>query len=86
MATAIDSQKKKSEQTNFLFRRENYLIMITGVVILIFGYFLMSGGTQQPNEYKAEEIYSFRRVTLAPIVVISGYVVVIFGILRKPKN
>ena len=63
-----------------------YLLIISGVIVLIVGYMLMAGGDQKPDEYKIEEIYSFRRVTLAPIVVIAGYVIVIFGILRRPKD
>ncbi len=87
MATTKDSTKKLvNEKVEFLFKKENYLIIITGVVVLIIGYFLMSGGTQKPNEFKYEEIYSFRRITIAPMVVIVGYVIVMFGILKKPKE
>ncbi|MEI7802265.1 MAG: DUF3098 domain-containing protein [Bacteroidota bacterium] len=87
MATTKDTSKKTtSEKVEFLFKKENYMLIISGVVVLIIGYLLMSGGAQKPNEWKVDEIYSFRRVTLAPIVVIIGYVIVIFGILRKPKD
>ena len=87
MATTKDISKKAiNEKAEFLFKKENYMLIITGVVVLIVGYFLMSGGGQKPNEWKVDEIYSFRRVTLAPIVVVIGYVIVIFGILRKPKE
>ncbi len=87
MATTKDlSKKTTNEKVEFLFKKENYILIITGVVVLIVGYLLMSGGAQKPNEYNYDEIYSFRRVTLAPIVVIIGYVIVIFGILRKPKE
>ena len=87
MATTKDLVKKSvNEKVEFLFKKENYLIIITGVVILIIGYFLMAGGVQKPNEFKYDEIYSFRRITIAPIVVIIGYVIVMFGILKKPKE
>lgn len=87
MATTKDTTKKTTnEKVEFLFKKENYLIIITGVVVLIIGYFLMSGGAQKPNEWKVEEIYSFRRITLAPIVVMIGYVIVMVGILKKPKE
>jgi Na+/H+ antiporter NhaC len=87
MATTKDSTKiSTSEKNEFLFKKENYAIIFAGVTILIIGYFLMSGGAQKPNEWKVEEIYSFRRITLAPIVVILGYVVVMVGILKKPKD
>ena len=83
------SQPQKSntpKQVSFLFHRENYIILFVGIAILIIGYLLMSGGQQQPNEYKTEEIYSFRRITLAPIVVIVGYLVVLYSLLKKPKD
>ena len=87
MATTKETAKKSDAQNQgFLFNRENYLLIISGVIVLIVGYMLMAGGEQKPDEYKIEEIYSFRRVTLAPIVVIAGYVIVIFGILRRPKD
>ena len=87
MATIKDTSKKTTyEKVEFLFKKENYLIIITGVVVLIIGYLLMSGGSQKPNEFKYDEIYSFRRITLAPIVVMIGYVSVMVGILKKPKE
>ena len=85
MATPLDAPKKNTN-THFLFGKENYMIIIGGVLVLITGYFLMSGGRQKPDEYNVEEIYGFWRVTVAPVVVILGYVIVIFGILRKPKE
>ena len=83
------SQPQKTnapKQVNFLFHRENYIILFVGLAVLIIGYMLMSGGHQQPNEYKTDEIYSFRRVTLAPIVVIAGYLIILFSVLKKPKD
>ena len=86
MATPIDAPKKKTDHSNFLFGKENYMLIIGGVLVLIVGYFLMSGGAQKPDEYNMDEIYSTMRITVAPVVVIFGYVIVIFGILRKPKE
>lgn len=87
MATTKDSVKKSAnEKVEFLFKKENYLIILSGVAVLMIGYLLMSGGAQKPTEFKYEEIYSFRRITLAPIVVILGYVIVMIGILKKPKD
>lgn len=86
MATKDSTKKVSPEKIEFLFKKENYMIILAGVVVLIVGYFLMSGGSQKPNEFNTDEIYSFRRITLAPIVVIIGYVIVMFGILKKPKE
>ncbi len=80
------SKKITTDKVEFLFKKKNYLIIIIGVIFLVIGYFLMSGGSQKPDEFKTDEIYSFRRITLAPIVVIIGYVIVMVGILKKPKE
>jgi hypothetical protein len=77
---------KAAEQT-FLFDRENYMWMIGGVVLIILGFMLMSGGkSPNPNEFHYEEVYSFRRITLAPIVVLLGFAVEIYAIMKKPKE
>ena len=61
--------------------------MITGVVVIALGFMLMSGGaTTDLNVFPKEELYSFRRITLAPIVVMIGFGIEIFAILRRPKN
>lgn len=66
--------------------KENYYIIGAGVLLLIIGYFLMSGGQQAPDQYNENEIYSFRRITLAPIVVILGYIAIAIGIMYRKKN
>jgi hypothetical protein len=83
------SQQKVIQQPTgvFLFDRTNYIIMITGVVIILIGFAFMSGGQTEVKEvFPKEEIYSFRRITLAPIVVILGFCVEIFAILKRPTN
>jgi hypothetical protein len=61
--------------------------MIGGVVVILLGFLLMSGGaTTDPNVFPKEEIYSFRRITLAPIVIMIGFGIEIFAILKRPKN
>ena len=56
------------------------------MLLLIIGYVLMSGGAQPPNEFDESEIYSFRRITLAPIIVVLGYAVIVYGIMKKPVD
>ena len=74
------------EQT-FLFDKENYMWMIGGVVLILVGFLLMSGGkSANPHEFHYEEIYSFRRITLAPIVVLLGFAVEVFAIMKKPAE
>lgn len=70
----------------FLFDKTNYYIMFGGLLLIILGFFLMSGGkSPDPNEFNYDEIYSFRRITLAPIVIVAGFIVEIVAIMRKPK-
>lgn len=79
--------QKQSNATPFIFDRTNYIIMIAGVVVIILGFALMSGGAStDPNIFPKEELYSFRRITLAPIVVMVGFGIEIFAILKRPKK
>ncbi|HSH65427.1 MAG TPA: DUF3098 domain-containing protein [Bacteroidia bacterium] len=78
---------KEIKKTGFAFGKENYQILIIGVVIVLIGYLLMvGGGTDDPNEFNADEIFSFRRITLSPIVILIGFVTVLFGIMKKSKE
>lgn len=65
-------------QGQFVFGKQNYQLMLIGLAVIILGFVLMYG--------KEGDIYDFRRITLAPIVVIAGFVIEIFAILRKPKS
>jgi uncharacterized membrane protein len=67
--------------------KENYLYIIAGVVVVLIGFFLMAGGgVDDPNVFDKEELFSTRRITVAPFMVILGYVVVLYGILKRPKQ
>ncbi|MFV0237572.1 MAG: DUF3098 domain-containing protein [Flavobacteriales bacterium] len=80
-------------QPQFIFRKENYILMLIGVIVIAFGFLLMLGngantnpeGNFDPN-YFNEDIFSFRRIRLAPIVIIIGFVIEIFAILKKPSK
>jgi hypothetical protein len=70
----------------FLFGKENYIIMAVGLVVIIVGYMLMVGGkSPDPNVFNANEIYSSRRITIAPILVLLGLAIEAYAIMRKPK-
>jgi len=71
----------------FSFSKKNYLIILGGVLLVTIGFILMTGGgSKDPKVFNGEELFSARRITIAPLSVILGYVVVIFGIMRKPEN
>ena len=78
---------KETRKPGFAFGKENYRILIIGVVIVVIGYLLMiGGGSDDPTKFDASEIFSFRRITLSPIVILTGFVVVLFGIMKKAKD
>ncbi|MDR3188618.1 MAG: DUF3098 domain-containing protein [Prevotellaceae bacterium] len=67
-------------------RLQNYKLMLIGFAIIVVGFALMSGGkSPDPSVFNADELYSFRRITLAPIVVIFGFAFEIYAIMKRPK-
>ncbi|HVS97355.1 MAG TPA: DUF3098 domain-containing protein [Puia sp.] len=70
-----------------LFGKENYRWMLIGLVAVALGLILMSGGkSKDPNVFNPKEIYSFTRITLAPILILGGFVIEIFAIFRKDSK
>ncbi|MBX7052401.1 MAG: DUF3098 domain-containing protein [Flavobacteriales bacterium] len=70
----------------FAFQKKNYMLLLIGLVILILGYTLMSGGGSEDPTVFSEEIFSFRRITLAPLVILFGYVFIGYAIMYRDKN
>ena len=69
-----------------LFGKENYIWFIAGLVAIGLGLILMAGGkSSDPNVFNPNEVYSFTRITLAPILILAGLAIEIFAIFRKPK-
>lgn len=74
----------KGNQT-FLFDRSNYIWMLAGVAVVLLGFILMGGGkSPNPHEFNYDEIYSFRRITLAPIMILLGFGIEVYAIMKKP--
>ena len=74
------------KQNNMPLTVANYKLMLIGLAIIIIGYVLMTGGgSDDPNVFN-EEMFSFRRITLAPIVVLAGFGFEIYAIMYKSKN
>ncbi len=81
----VKSEVKK--QADFIFEKSNYQLMLVGIAFIVVGYFLMSGGApKDPNTFNHDEIFSTTRITIAPILVLIGFVIEIFAIMHKPKN
>ena len=73
------------KKNKFAFGKRNYKFMIIGIVFIALGFILMSGGgSDDPNIFN-EEIYSFRRIRLAPILVITGFIIEVYAILTKSE-
>lgn len=73
------------KKNKFVFGKRNYKFMIIGILFIALGFILMSGGgSDDPNVFN-EEIYSFRRIRIAPLIVIIGFAIEIYAILTKPE-
>ena len=67
--------------------KQNFKLIIIGLFIVVLGFILMAGGgSEDPNEFLQDELFSFRRITLAPGLVIAGYVFIIYAIMKKEKT
>jgi len=74
------------EKKEFALPPENYKYIAIGFAIIVAGFLLMLGGkSDNPDEF-SREIFSFRRITLAPVVVVAGFVFEIWAIMRKPRR
>lgn len=78
--------KENSNQPQFIFGKKNYQFMLIGLVIIAVGFILMAGGGSDDPEVFNEEIYSWRRIRLAPTLVIIGFAIEIYAILVNPKK
>lgn len=81
----VKTEINSAEEENFALGKENYLLLIIGFVVIIIGFLLMSGGKAEDPAVFSDEIFSFRRITLAPLVVLLGFIIEIFAIMKKPK-
>ena len=78
--------KEDTNKHEFLFGATNYKILIIGLVVIALGFILMSGGSNEnPNVFN-EEVFNFRRIRLAPTVVLIGFGITIYSILAKSKK
>jgi drug/metabolite transporter (DMT)-like permease len=85
--TVTTAKDTTTNRTTPLFDKENLVWMLGGVVIMIIGFFLMAGGrSEDPNVFNPDEVYSTTRITVAPIVILIGLIVLIVAIFRQPKN
>ena len=80
------NKKKQENKGTFLFGKKNYIIMLIGLAFIAIGFALMAGGGSDDPTIFNEEIYNFRRIRLAPTLVIIGLAIEIYAILAKAKK
>ncbi|HSG67539.1 MAG TPA: DUF3098 domain-containing protein [Bacteroidales bacterium] len=84
--TAARTKSSGDAGLAFAFGKENYRLLLIGLAVILLGFLLMiGGGSDDPNVF-SEEIFSFRRMTLAPILVLSGYIIEIYAIMKKSRD
>lgn len=74
------------QDLNFVFEKKNYIVMGIGLAVIALGFLLMAGGgSDDPNVFN-EEIYNFRRIRLAPFLVLLGFAIEVYAILLNPRK
>ncbi|MFN2260844.1 MAG: DUF3098 domain-containing protein [Psychroflexus sp.] len=85
MGESKRKQEAKAKKA-FIFEKDNYKFMLIGLGVIALGFILMAGGgSDDPNVFN-EEIFSWRRIRLAPTLVLIGFAIEIYAILLKPKH
>ena len=81
-----EKKRKESIKEQFIFRRKNYKFMLIGIAFIALGFILMAGGgSDDPNVFNPE-IFNFRRIRLAPTLVLIGFGIQIYAILLNPDK
>ncbi len=79
--------KMGTQRGQSFFGKQNYILMVLGIVVIAIGFMLMAGGkSEDPKVFDDNVINGFQRITLAPILVVAGLVIEIFAIMKKSKG
>ena len=74
-------------KSQFGFQPENYKILLIGLAINVLGFILMIGGAAtEANDFDANALFSARRITIAPILIVLGYVVILYAIMKRKST
>ena len=77
--------ENEDNQNVMPFGKQNYIIVLIGLALIVLGFILMIGGGSSDPDVFNEKMFDFQHITLAPILVLAGFVVEIFAIFRKRK-
>ena len=83
---SINKMKNNDQKPEFLFGNLNYKILLIGIGVIALGFILMSGGGSDDPKVFNETVFSFRRIRLAPTVVLIGFGITIYSIFKSPKK
>ena len=78
--------KNNEQKQEFLFEKNNYTILLIGILVIVFGFILMSGGGSDDPTVFSDDIFNFRRIRIAPTTVLIGFGITIYAILKRPKK
>ena len=73
------------DRRNLAFDRINYILLVVGMALIVIGFILMSGSGSTETAYNPD-IFSARRIKVAPVVCLIGFVSMIYAVMRKPKD
>ncbi len=79
-------KNENNQKSGFALGKENYKLMAIGFIVIIIGFILMAGGKSDDPKVFSDKIFSFRRITLAPIIVLAGFIFEIYAIMKKPRD
>jgi Na+/H+-dicarboxylate symporter len=83
---SITEKTTPASKEGFVFSKINFQLFIASVVTIVIGYALMAGGKSNDPNHFSEDIFNFQRITLAPIVILAGYSLGIYAILKKSDS
>ena len=73
------------DKKNLAFDKVNYILLAVGMAVVVLGFILMSGGSSSETAYDPD-IFSVRRIKVAPVVCLLGFASMIYAVIRQPKN
>jgi hypothetical protein len=86
-AQVAQAKKETKEHiADLAFGRENYRMLLIGLALIVAGFVLMIGGGSDDPKVFNEAVFNFQRLTLAPLLILTGYVIEIFAIMKKPRD
>ncbi len=82
----VQKNRDGERESGMALGRRNYVLMLIGLGVVVVGFLLMSGGGSDEAAVFNEAMFNFRRITLAPIVVIAGFALEVYAIMWRPKK